>query len=247
MSGSYAFRRPAPGKPAGENDLIIVRRYRTIKDLAPPRGGVFLDLGCGNGAQTALFVANFSAIIGVDVMEEHLEVFRERLQRADFADRILPLLYDGRGLPLATASVDYAISFEVLEHVEDEDHTLIELARVVKAGGVLAMTVPNRWWIFETHGADLPVLPWNRVPFFGWLPRRIHDRYARARNYSRSEIVRKLMHAGFSIERAVYVTAPMDVVRLAPLRSALRKTIFRRDTTRMPLFATAILVIGRRK
>jgi ubiquinone/menaquinone biosynthesis C-methylase UbiE len=239
-------RRPAPGKPAEENDLIILRRYRTAKDLAPPRGGVLLDLGCGNGAQTLLFAGDFGAIIGVDIIEGHLRVFRERSQRAGFNDRIVPLLYDGRRVPVATASVDYAISFEVLEHVENEDQTLAELARVVKAGGVLVMTVPNRWWIFETHGADLPVLPWNRVPFFGWLPRIIHDRYARARNYSRSEIVRKLSSTGFLVERAAYVTAPMDVVRPASLRAALRKAVFGRDTTGVPLLSTSIMVVGRR-
>jgi hypothetical protein len=110
----------------------------------------------------------------------------------------------------------------------------------------LALSVPNRWWIFETHGAELPYLRWNRVPFFSWLPKRIHDRYARARIYRRREIVRLLRDHGFEIETSLYMTAPMDVVRLGPLRRLLRATVFRPDRTRLPWLATAVLVIARR-
>jgi len=246
MSGFSDNRRPAPGKPADEKDLILLRRCRLARRVAPPGGGVMLDLGCGNGAQTLLFSEDFSEIVGVDIINRHLLDFRERLRREARAERVLPVLYDGCRLPVRTASIDYVISFEVLEHVEDEGRVLSELARIVKPGGVLVMTVPNRWWVFETHGADLPLLPWNRVPFFGWLPRRIHDRYARARNYSRPEIVRKLSSAGFTVTQGVYVTAPMDVVRWTPLRNALRKTVFRGDDTGVPVLSTSIMIAARR-
>ena len=34
-----------------------------------------------------------------------------------------------------------------------------ECLRVLKPGGRFIISVPNKWWIFETHGADLPLLP----------------------------------------------------------------------------------------
>ncbi len=84
------------------------------------------------------------------------------------------------------------------------------------------------------------------MSFFGWLPKRIHDRYARARNYTRSEFAGKLAGPGFDVKRAVYVTAPMDVIGWLPLRRALRATIFKSDSTAIPLLSTAILAVSTR-
>jgi hypothetical protein len=111
---------------------------------------------------------------------------------------------------------------------------------------VLAISVPNRWWVFETHGAALPLLKWNRVPFFSWLPKPLHDRWARARIYSRREIVRKLGAAGFRVEFSLYITAPMDVVKNPAVQGMLRRVIFRGDRTALPILSTAVLVICRR-
>ena len=182
------------------------------------------------------------SVVGVDVEPDFLRELRAHLGDAP----VLPVRYDGSHLPLADESVDAAMSFEVLEHVADEAQALREIHRVLEPGGRLAMTVPNRWWIFETHGADLPLLPWNRVPFFSWLPRRLHDRWARARIYRRREIVAKLHAAGFEVESSAYVTAPMDVVKWKPLRDLLRNTVFAPDLTPWPMLATAVLVVGRK-
>ncbi len=236
----------AAGEPAAADDFIIIRRYRLVNRLIPLRGRVLLDFGCGNGAQAFLFAADFPLVVGVDISRRHLGDMRGEAMRRGLSERALPVLYDGVRLPLQAASVDCAISFEVLEHVENEEQVLSELARVIRPGGSLAVSVPNRWWIFETHGAELPLLPWNRVPFFGWLPKRIHDRYARARNYTRSEFAGKLAAAGFDVKRAVYVTAPMDVIGWRPLRRALRATIFKSDSTAIPLLSTAVLAVATR-
>jgi SAM-dependent methyltransferase len=234
----------ARGKSAGASDLIIERRHRLAGELGAPRGGTLLDFGCGTGAQTLLFASGFNRIIGVDVDASSILKFQESIQRAGLERRVEALQYDGRTLPVADASVDFAISFEVLEHVHDERRALEELHRVLKPGARLVMSVPNRWWVFETHGAALPLLKWNRVPFFSWLPRPLHDRWARARIYSRREIVNKLRHAGFQVHTAIYITAPMDVVGNPQLQSVLRRVVFRGDRTRVPFLSTAVMVMA---
>jgi len=245
-SHPYSPRHLASGKSAETDDLIIQRRYRLVSELASFDGNVLLDFGCGNGAQTFLFAPHFSLIAGADVGEESLNILAEESKRKELGDRVFGIRYDGFKLPFATDSIDCAVSFEVLEHVESEDDALSELSRVIRPGGTLAMSVPNRWWIFETHGAALPLLPWNRVPFFGWLPKRFHDRYAHARIYERREVVAKVEHHGFTVSDSVYITAPMDVVKWAPLQTVLRKTIFRGDVTRIPFLSTAVLVTATR-
>jgi ubiquinone/menaquinone biosynthesis C-methylase UbiE len=217
-----------------------------VKRLAQVGGRVLLDFGCGGGAQAFFFEGDFRGVIGVDVVEEHLDAFARAVVKKGWAGRFQPVLYDGTHLPLADESVDFAVSFEVLEHVEDDESALGELGRVVQPGGFLCLSVPNRWWVFETHGADLPLLPWNRVPFFSWLPRRIHDRFARARVYARSRAERLVEDAGFEVIRAAYITAPMDAVKSSSLKRLLRGTVFRSDSTRLPFLATSILIVGRR-
>ena len=52
---------------------------------------------------------------------------------------------DGTGLPFGDAVFDRVIASEVLEHVPDDSAACAELARVLKPGGRLAVTVPA-WW-----------------------------------------------------------------------------------------------------
>jgi SAM-dependent methyltransferase len=236
----------ARGKSAGADDLIIERRHRLARGFIDRRGGTLLDFGCGTGAQTLLFAPDFDRIIGIDVDETSIRTFRRAIEERGLRAKVEAVQYDGTSLPVADASVDFAVSFEVLEHVLDERRALAELHRVLKPGARLAMSVPNRWWIFETHGAALPLLKWNRVPFFSWLPKPLHDRWARARIYSRGEIVRKLRDAGFEIHEAAYITAPMDVVKNPRIQNLLRTMVFRGDRTSCPFLSTAVLVMASR-
>lgn len=234
------------GKPAREGDFILQRRARLVRVFAPSLGGDLLDYGCGNGAQTLCFLNEFSTIVGVDVESVSINEFQATLVAREMTGKVRALLYDGGRLPLPDGSCDGAVSFEVLEHVSDERASLAEIRRVLRPDGWLVMTVPNRWWLFETHGASLPLLPWNRVPLFSWLPKRIHDRWARARIYRRREIRRLVTECGFTVSKDAYVTAPLDVLRWRGLRDALRRTLFRADTAAIPFFATAVLVVARR-
>ena len=105
---------------------------------------------------------------------------------------------------------------------------------------------PNKWWIFETHGANLPLLPWNRVPFFSWLPKAIHERYANARIYTRERIVRLLEKHGFTVLDTEYVTAPMDMLPKGAFKNFVIKYFFNSDATRIPFKSTSIFVVAKK-
>jgi len=229
----------ARGKPAGYGQEILARRRRLTSSLIPLEGRTVLDFGCGNGAQTLELAAARCRIVAVDIDPADLQVLRGA---AGPAQGIFPVLYDGSSLPLPDRSIDAAVCFEVLEHVPDEGAALAEIRRVLKPGGDFVLTVPNKWWVFETHGAALPLLPWNRVPLFSWLPGPLHRRFARARIYRKKDIVRLVTRHGFSVHAVLYVTAPLDALGNSRLRDALRAGLFSRDATRCPVMATAILM-----
>lgn len=235
----------ARGKPAEFGQEILRRRFRLVSERLSLEGKRVLDFGCGNGAQTLAFHAGPSVVVAVDIHRNDLATLRSAASRRAVSS-IAPVLYDGDQLPLRSQSIDCVFSFEVLEHVPEESNALQELYRVLAPGGEGVMTVPNKWWLFETHGTILPWLPWHRVPFVSWLPPQVHRRIARARIYTQRSLRRVLVDHGFSVLAMQYVTAPMDALGVPWLQRLMRRTLFASDRTKLPMMATAILVHFRR-
>ncbi|MBD3165168.1 methyltransferase domain-containing protein, partial [bacterium] len=130
----------ALGKPAESGELILERRRRLASELSDilEKGGRLLDLGCGNGAQTELFVDRFEQVVGVDVQSEPMAGSNVPAQWVTAM---------GEALPFRDASFDAVISFEVLEHVVSPVRTMRELHRILKPGGTVLISVPNKWWV----------------------------------------------------------------------------------------------------
>jgi len=235
----------ALGKPAAYGQEIVKRRFRLTAAAVRLSGKTVLDFGCGNGAQTCELAQAGGKIFAVDLTLADLQILQRQPGQGRVA-AIVPIQYDGSHLPIASHVIDLVTSFDVLEHVHDEAAVLHELNRVLKPNGEIIISVPNKGWIFETHGAALPWLPWHRVPFLSWLPHFLHRRIARARIYRRRDIVRLLRAHAFEILRTQYITAPLDVLPNGRLKRLLQTCVFRGDATRFSMLATAILVHARK-
>ena len=100
-----------------------------------------LDVACGEGYGSALLARTATHVTGVDVSEAAIA----HAQGA-YADRgnLEFVRASCTALPLADASVDVAITFETIEHIAGQDEFLDELARVLKPGGVLVLSCPNK-------------------------------------------------------------------------------------------------------
>ena len=236
----------AAGVPAGPGQLILERRLRLAQPFLPWPRTHLVDVGCGNGAQTLRFLDRFDRLTGVELNPDFLARFEAAAAGLNAADRVSGVLTAAEGIPLPDGCADCLTCFTVLEHVEDEQASLAEMRRLLRPGGRLLITVPNRWWVFETHGADLPLLPWNRVPLVSWWPKALHDRYARARIYRKREIRDLVRGAGFQVDAAFNLTAPMDMVGWGPLRRLLRGTFFKADRTSLPVLSTEIMLAATR-
>ncbi len=236
---------PSLGKPAGFEDRIVQRRLNLLASVSGFIGREFslVDIGCGNGASTFELAGRMKECLGIDVGIENQKAFEERRQALEIHNcRFLRLDIESEYIG---EKFDRLISFEVVEHLRDE-RSVRKYHELLKDGGMAAISVPNKWWIFETHGARLPLLPWNRVPFFSWLPRPIHERFARARIYTKKRISRLLSDSGFEILQMSYITAPMDVLWEGWVKRVLTETVFRKDTVTVPFLATSIFVVVRK-
>lgn len=230
------------GKPADDTDLIIKRR---ISIMASQPGFLqkeadCLEIGCGGGATINEVAASFHQCLGIDIFDYSKEFESQRQKWANENCSFKVVNLEKKTLAQRFQRI---ISFEVIEHFQEED-TVKQYFDLLEPGGLMAISVPNKWWIFETHGAKLPLLPWNRVPFFSWLPTPLHERWANARIYTKKRICHLLEKHGFVIKNCVYVTAPMDVLKKGALKDFLQKNIFRTDTTTNPFLATAIFVLA---
>lgn len=197
-----------------------------------------LDFGCGNGANTVLFADEVEEIVGVDVEAQRVREATAFAQQAGL-DHVKYLLYDGLDLPFPDDSFDHAISYEVLEHTDDDGAALEELARVLAPHAMLTLTVPNKWYLMETHGFHLrPTwVPWNRMPLMSWLPTRVHERWAKARIYSKRRILGLLGDHGFEVVEHAYIMPPLDRLRRPRTRAVLRRLIH-------PIAGTPLRVVG---
>jgi ubiquinone/menaquinone biosynthesis C-methylase UbiE len=96
-----------------------------------------LDLGCGAGRFVAALRDAGAEPVGVELAEAALE----RAQRTAPGTDLRLVESDG-SLPLDHASVELVWCSEVLEHVADTAHLLLEVRRVLRPGGRLLVTVP---------------------------------------------------------------------------------------------------------
>ena len=230
------------GRPADFTDKIILRRVRLVKQIPGFCGKEYdmLDIGCGNGASTLMLAAEMKYCLGIDVESTHQPEFEAQRQQQGITNCDYKL--HNIELEPLSRQFDRIISFEVIEHLSD-DKNVSKYFDALKPGGMMAITVPNKWWIFETHGAKLPLLPWNRVPFFSWLPTPIHERFAHARIYTSQRIVNLLKGAGFEITDVKLVTAPMDVLKEGKLKDFVVRNVFDTDTTENPMKAVSVFVV----
>ena len=106
--------------------------------LAPLRGGVILELGCGSGALTAYLLAAGHQVIATDASPAMVELARTTLG-PDADVRRLTLPDDPLPAADAIVSVGHAISY--LPDAAAVDRVLVAMAGALRPGGVLAIDI----------------------------------------------------------------------------------------------------------
>jgi SAM-dependent methyltransferase len=100
-----------------------------LRELGARAQGVLLDVGCGRRPYEPLFAGRVRRYVGTDW--------------PGHADRARPdVVADALALPVRSGAVDTLLATELMEHVPSADRFLQEAARVLRAGGLLLLTVP---------------------------------------------------------------------------------------------------------
>lgn len=168
-----------------------------------PGAASMLDVGCGTGTVLNAIRDAFPTmrLVGADVSAEALGIATKRVD-AEFVQ------VEATDLPFK-AEFDVVGTFDVLEHIDDDQAALAALAASVRSGGGLIVTVPQHKWL--------------------WSPA---DEYGRhRRRYERDEIETRVRSAGFSILRSTgWVCTLLPLVAASRLRDRRIRTAY--DPTR---------------
>lgn len=110
-----------------------------------------LDVGCGQGRHSFAAFRRGAHVTALDLNESDLADVKSMFAAMELQGEAGPGATaavqhaDVREMPFAADSFDRVIASEILEHIPDDRAAMAEIARVVRPGGLVAVTVP-RWW-----------------------------------------------------------------------------------------------------
>lgn len=177
-------------------------RDSTVMDLLSCKslkGQHWLDAGCGSGRFARLLASRDAIVLGVDAAAGMVEAAIRLSATADLADRLqFKQIETIARLNLPDACMDGVLCNSVLEYLPNPDAALAEMVRVLKPGGVLLISVPNRRSLFrQALLAVLRVTDWAGHPRPAWLVHSVNQ-------YRDEEFSEKLEKMGLKLNPPVF-------------------------------------------
>ena len=180
MSDTLPFtgERFVPGTP-GEIWYEHWHRYHFAAPMVA--GREVLDIACGAGYGSALLARTATRVTGADLSQAAIDHARTRY--ASFANLAFEEA-DCADLPFADASFDAIVSFETIEHIAAQEAFLDEMTRVLRPGGIVILSCPNKVEYTDKRGAinefhvrelyrdELTALLTSRFPHIQWYGQR---------------------------------------------------------------------------
>lgn len=141
--------------PNAQNEAVFIRQragaqfQEFLNDCRLSReqvsGKRILELGFGQGLFLQQCRDAGMEVTGLEVREPVYQKTRQAFGDMDLR------LYDGCTIPAEDSSIDYIVSFQVLEHVAELEQLFDECVRVLKPGGIMYHRLPNYRSFYEGH------------------------------------------------------------------------------------------------
>lgn len=166
--------------------------YRKVEELIesyPKTQCSALDVGCGTGYNTEKIRKKTSRILGLDV---------KNLVKNKYKNSFKFVLGDARKMSFAANSFDLITCWDVIEHIKEDDQLLKEIYRVLKPGGIVFLSTPNRQ---RLSNLILSIFKKIEYPYFLGTNEDIGD-VIHFREYTIVELSMLCQKIGFKIKRS---------------------------------------------
>ncbi|MEE8367235.1 MAG: class I SAM-dependent methyltransferase [Thermoanaerobaculia bacterium] len=200
---SIAHRYHALYDESTPGGCSLILRRRRVLELFDRRGGNVLDVGCGPGVMVEALTDLECGFWGIDPSPRMIE-------RANRAFGALSKVHFSVGsaeqLGFPDEFFDAVICMGVLERTGEDGTALREMVRVLKVGGTLIVTLPNRfspnllWRDYVFYPIVSLLRPFHRL-LTGTVRRPINPRH---RLYSERSFVRFAMRCGCEVTDIKY-------------------------------------------
>lgn len=115
-----------------------LHRYAAAASLS--MGKKVLDIASGEGYGSNLLAKYANSVVGVDISVEAVEHANRKYKQPNLEFRV----GSTDQIPMSDNSLDVVVSFETLEHHNRHEQMLAEITRVLRPGGLLIMSTPDR-------------------------------------------------------------------------------------------------------
>ncbi len=172
-----------------ENTIEHLHRYAIAMELAA--GKKVLDIASGEGYGTNMMAAVATEVVGVDIDAETIANAQQKYTKSNLSFKT----GSADAIPCKSDCFDLVVSFETIEHHDRHHEMMAEIKRVLKPGGMLLISSPDKKYYSDLTGYKNPfhVKELYQQEFEDLLAQYFkHTSYSRQKNFVGSLIIPRL-------------------------------------------------------